>query len=620
MILKELRSRSSSPWLGSSPAVLLGFVAVAAVRLLTLPASLWEWDEVLFVKGVEHFDPVHHQPHPPGYPLLIGLGKLLNVFLRDPFVSLVTLSVVSCLIGYLALVSAFRRLAGGPNGPDAPAAERIAVLGALLFHFSPTMLVYGPLALSDAPALMFLALALAAAARLPDRVSPATAAAFGAFAAAAIGCRPQLAVATLPMVAVALVLAGGWKRWAAAVSAFTFVSLLWFVPLLVAVGGFDGFFGFLGKQAELFATYDAKGPRAWHKPAWIFFRFVAHPWGKRWSAFPLLALAVIGIVSLIARRRVRPALPLAVLCGIELGLCLFVMNPADGVRYALPSLIAIAFAAAAGCQALASRLRAPAGAYVPAALLMAGFVFYTSPLLAARTRALSPPAQAVRWLQRSVPRSNVLLIDKELAAHASYLLQDYPLIPIEEGMQRYAREPGTPLFLVADGRSEWPNARTFEWPLSDPYGKLTRNLYRVVSVSPIPPERRYEVIRGVYTYEPRHRMPRWRWLDDDAVVRLYPPVPGEGRAASVVLRLPRQASLPSVRVTVSVPGGAGELGESIELDIPRGQMRSAMLPLPPSGPVDVRFRSSAWFNPRPSGQPGSRRLAVQLLSLRQIRR
>src|SRR6187549_1264657 len=143
----------------SSSSRMMGLAALAAVtaaRLLTLPKSLWEWDEVLFVRGVVHFDPIHHSPHPPGYPLLIGLGKVLAWITGDPFTGLVALSVISSLVGFVALASAFRSFAG----------ERAGVAGALLFHLSPAMLVYGPLALSDPPALMFLSLALAAAGRL----------------------------------------------------------------------------------------------------------------------------------------------------------------------------------------------------------------------------------------------------------------------------------------------------------------------------------------------------------------------------------------------------------------------------------------------------------------------
>src|SRR6476620_12588408 len=103
-------SRAARPRRPSLP-LLAGRGALAAARLLTLPKSLWEGDEVLFVKGVLLFDPLHHQPHPPGFPLLIGLGKLWNLFFHDPFASLVALSVLSSLVGYLALVDAFRRMA-----------------------------------------------------------------------------------------------------------------------------------------------------------------------------------------------------------------------------------------------------------------------------------------------------------------------------------------------------------------------------------------------------------------------------------------------------------------------------------------------------------------------------
>ncbi|MFY9823674.1 MAG: hypothetical protein WAM82_19995, partial [Thermoanaerobaculia bacterium] len=148
-----------------SPLALAGFVLVAAVRALTLPRSLWEMDEFLFSGAIGRFAPLRHRPHPPGYPLTVGLGKLFALVFHNHFVSLVALAVVSSLVGYWALVVAFRRIAGGAGEPGA---ERVAVAGALLFQLSPVMLVQGTLPMSDPPALMFLALALAAAAILHD--------------------------------------------------------------------------------------------------------------------------------------------------------------------------------------------------------------------------------------------------------------------------------------------------------------------------------------------------------------------------------------------------------------------------------------------------------------------
>src|SRR5688500_19817502 len=111
--MNEASSFRLEGWRPWSPMLLLGLAAVAAVRLLTLPRSLWEWDEVLFVRGIARFDPLHHSPHPPGYPLLIGLGKAMTWITGDPFTSLVALGVISSCVGFVALAAAFRSFAGG---------------------------------------------------------------------------------------------------------------------------------------------------------------------------------------------------------------------------------------------------------------------------------------------------------------------------------------------------------------------------------------------------------------------------------------------------------------------------------------------------------------------------
>ncbi len=605
-----------------SPAAILGFFAVAAVRLLTLPRSLWEWDEILFVRGILHFDPLHHSPHPPGYPLLIGLGKLVNMLVGDPFVSLVALNVIASLVSYAALVSAFRRFALPADQVPAErmpvermaAAERAAVAGALLFHFMPSMLVYGPLALSDGPALMFLSLALAAAARLPESASLRPALALGVFASAAIGCRPQLCLSVLPMTAAALWLAPSRRRIATAIgaiSAFTAVSLLWFVPLVSAVGGVSGLLALLGKQAGLVVTYDADLPRAGRSAIRIASRFVAHPWGDRWTSLPVLALAAVGSVLLIRNRRV---LPLAVLTAIELAFCLLVMNPDDGVRYALPALLGVAFAAGIGCEALARRLRVPATAYGATALIAAGCVAFAWPLLVARTTTDSPPAQAARWIRESAPAGTVVLVDKDLAAHASYLIPRRTRYPVEEGLQRHPGRRGMPAFLYGDGTSGWEGALTFQWPASDAYGKLTRGLYRVVTVSPVPPRRRYQAVRGVHDYEPTVRERGWRWMEPEAVIRVFP---HGNRAVALTLGLSKLAPWPSVRVDLSVDGASGA-----SVEVRRGEQQRLVLPLPAAETVDISFRSSASFVPAEAGLNAAdrRRLAVQLLDVEQLDR
>lgn len=592
---------------------LAGLGAVAAARLLTLPRTVWEWDEVLFVQGVGAFEPLRHHPHPPGYPLLIGLGKLFELVAGDPFRGLVALGVIASLVGYAALVDAFGRFAAAPGAApeERRAADRAAILGAGLFHLSPAMLVYGPLALSDAPALAFLALALAAAARLgpAGERNTAPALALGAFASAAIGVRPQLAIAVLPMLAVALLAAPSRRRLLAGTAAFALVSLSWFVPLVVAVGGPEGLLPFLGGQAGNVLVYDMEQPRAGVSALAVATRFLAHPWGDKLTALPVLGLAAAGAAALVGRRRIAAALPLAALAGVDLALCLFVLNPDDAARYALPSMLAVAAAAGLGCVALAGAARRPVLAWGVGAALATGFVAFTWPLLAVRASTPSPPVQAARWLSSSQAPGTTLLVEPSLAAHAAALLPGFALHPVDQGVPAVALALGTPVWLLGDGESAIPGARTFRWPASDPYGKLTRRHYGVVSLSPLPGAQRFQALAGVHGPEPSLRQRSWRWLDAAAAVR----VDGAGRALAVTLRLPANVPWPANTVTV---GLAGARPQAVVLA--RGETRRIVLRSTGEAPVELSFHSRAAFVPARSGLgPDYRRLAVQLMGVEQ---
>jgi hypothetical protein len=503
-------------------------------------------------------------------------------------------------------LSAFRRLGGAPGSP---AADRLAVGGALLFQLGPAMLVYGPLGLSDAPASLFLALFLAAAARLPPLPktgSLAAALATGAFAAGAIGCRPQLSMSVLPALAAALWLAGSWRRRGAMLAAFTAVCLLWFVPLLVAVGGPDGFVRLMTKQAGAVATWDTTVPRAGRSAAEIALRFVAHPWGQKWTALPVLALALAGLAALgRTPSRWKPLLPLAALTAVELALCLSVLNPRDAVRYAIPSLIGISFAAAVGIDALARRARVPAAAWGAVAALAAGFAVYAWPFLEARSTSPSPPVQAADWVRANLPRNTVLLVEKDFAVHAAFLLPGFTRFPYEDGMQRFAGRLDRPVWIF--GETVLPGGTTCLWPPSDTYGKLTRDLYRTTSLSPVPAEQRYEAVTGVYAYEPLSGGRGFRWLGGEATMRVFPRSL-HARAIALTLGLPEVVSEASVTLALSVAGSP-----TATLEVPRGEQRRIVLPLPDAETVEVSVRSAKTFVPVAAGIGGDpRRLAVQL--------
>ncbi|HSF43841.1 MAG TPA: hypothetical protein VLT87_28880, partial [Thermoanaerobaculia bacterium] len=550
----------------------------------------------------------------------------------------------------------FRRIEGGPD------AERVAIAGALLFHLGPAMMVQGALPMSDPPALMFLSLALAAGAYLmsiprpgphlpgPPLPPPHTpslgeegaettnpvflpspregargggrgaggeglgggpwALSLGAFASAAIGCRPQLALAVLPFLAVALAQIRGWRPRLLALGAFTAVSLVWLLPLVAATGGVDGFLDYQLKQAGYVAAHDAESSRNGWSAAAIAFRFIAHPWGPKWMSFPVLALAAWGTASLVRRRR-WAALPLVTLTAVHIAVGLLVMDPADGVRYALPSVLGVAFLAAVGAADVARLFRVPRLAYAAVALVAVGAVVYAGPLLEVRSTSPSPPAQAAAWAKGNLPQGTVVLWEGDLVPHSAWLLRGFETLPVDVGMERFARASSAPVWLFAEGEIAGPGAQVFRWPDSDAYGKLTRNKYRVVSLAPLPRSRRYLPLRGLQPFEQTVRETHWRWMDDDAALRVFPK---GARELAVTLALPPEAPVPASSVAILVAGRPAGF-----VEVPRGEKRRVVLPLPAAPSVDVVFRTGRIFVPALAGTgTDTRRLAVQLFDVEQI--
>jgi hypothetical protein len=480
----------------------VGATLVLVSRLLTAPKTPWENDEFLFAEAVRKFDPSLYHPHPPGYPLYVLLGKIVNILTNDPWRALVVLAILSAPIGFVALARAFRNWIED---------EDLAVAGALVFYFSASMLVHGTLALSDGPSILFLCLALHALSRTDDR----SALLLGIWSSAAIGCRPQLVVPVIPMLVVALWRMRAARQRIACVAAFGFVSLMWFLPLMDAAGGFRKLLAYEGKQAEYFASHDAAMSRGSHTSAEIAIRFLLHPWGSKYVTIPLFLAIALGIPY--AWRRRQALLPLIVFTVVQEIFEIGWMDPADGARYSLPSMILFALVAACGFDVLRRTAYTRAAIWIATAVIAALSVWYAYPILAARTRTPSPVFAAAAYANQHFAPNTIILYDLAMRPQAEYLMPRFRSMATEAGLAALYDQPSVPLVLFGDGAGSGNN---FEWPESDAYGKLTRNHYRVVTLEPIPPAERYLPVRGVYALERTIAGDEWRWLQRDAAIRL----------------------------------------------------------------------------------------------------
>jgi hypothetical protein len=587
----------------------IGAIAVAISRLLTAPRTFWENDEFLFAEAVRDFDPSRYHPHPPGYPLYVGLGKALNAVFGDPFRSLVTLSVVACVVGFIALARAFRNYIDDPD---------LAVAGALLFYFSAAMLVHGTLALSDSPSIMFLALALWSIGTIEGKTEgegwiahQRTAIGVGLWCSAAIGCRPQLAIPVLPMFAVALTQMRGLRQRGASLLSFGFVSGMWFLPLMDAAGGWDKLVAYERKQAAYFVVHDAVQSRGARSAVEIVTRFILHTWGSKYITIPLVLLLILGIAPLWRRRSAR-LLPLAVFTIVQLAFELLLMDPADAARYSLPLMIAVSLLAVAGMETLRTSLHSRAVPWAATAAIAAMSMLYVRPLIAVRTESPSPVAAAADFANRTFAKETVILYDLSLRPAAEYLMK-FKTMPIEAGLREYYNRPDMPLVLFVNGGSTAADARVFAWPFSDAYGKLTRNMYRQVSLDPIRPPERYLPLNGVYALERTTEGEEWRWLDRDARIALPA---GLGSAVRLRLLLSPDTPYAENRVAIAVDGQP-----VASVTARRGSPTEVVVPLRSAGSPVLSFHSQQTFVPDVVLHNRDRRLlAVQLLEIEQERR
>jgi hypothetical protein len=555
-----------------------------ALHVVSIPLTIWEHDEVQFALGVDRYEPLRHHPAPPGAPLFIGAAKLVRPLFPDAFHALRALNVAATIAGLAALLAAFESLTRN---------RTTATLSACLFYASPSMLVHGMAAFSDTGAVALLALALWLGAKAQDE--PRFAWGFALACAAAVGWRPQFAMAVVPLLFATLVFVRGWRARGLALVSFTVGCLAWLVPLVAATGGIAGFVQWLFGQAAYYAAHDASLSRNGVSTSLLFFRFIAHPWGPKLLAFPVLLAAAIGAALSLRMKRL---LPIAVMGAVYLAFALATMDPADAVRYALPSLVVVALFAAIAV----TRLRH--AAWLALAAYTIGAYVYTSPLLRARAHTPSPPVAAAAALRALVPRHSIVLYDLPLRPHAEYLLPDFPQMRMDEGLRRFGDRVDVPLFIYADGAVR---QHVYQWPDSDAYRKLTRGFYRAVSFVDVPPQRRYVALEGIFAPERSRDGESWRWIAAHAALRL-PDV--RASHVRITLRLPPEYPFEDNRV--SVGGGTVVLR--------RGASQSILVPLA-RGPNTIRIVPERSFVPNdlPGRNNRDRRtLSVMLTSVEQL--
>ena len=366
-------SRPSS----SDATLTLGLIgaaaAYAAVHLLFLPRSLEDIDSINFALGLRHFDVAAHQPHPPGYPVYIVLGRTALALARfltpeAAFASQAALALsllsacasglaVACLGVIFATLDRASRVA--------PSRWQALTLAAAC----PLFWVAGVRPMSDMVGLALALLSLACILRGRTRGSPGLLAAGALMAGLAAGVRVQTALVTVPpLLLVAWQRRGDRLLLVRLASALVLGGLAWAVPLVWLSGGLGGYLAALGSQAgEDFSFVEM----LWVDPtprrlALALADSLVRPW-----SMPVLAwfviLAALGGFGVTAWRE-RRSLGVVLLAFAPYALFHLLLQETSHTRYALPLVVPMAWLASRGLAKLGRAGRALAAAAVVTSL------------------------------------------------------------------------------------------------------------------------------------------------------------------------------------------------------------------------------------------------------------
>ena len=229
-LFDESRRSQQATWryVGTAAAAA---AAVIGVHALARAATLTETDSINLALGLDDFDVRLHQPHPPGYPLVVAVAQLLG-WLGEPVPAYLAVALLASIGAVATTFLLGRELFGARAGS----------IAALLLVASPLFLYYASIVSVYPTEVLFGPLVVLVAHRVARQADEWSALALAPTLALAAGFRPTALGLLLPVCLVAVAL--GKPRFRdIAIGAGVGLAIVasWAVPMLLESGGIDGY-------------------------------------------------------------------------------------------------------------------------------------------------------------------------------------------------------------------------------------------------------------------------------------------------------------------------------------------------------------------------------------------
>jgi hypothetical protein len=367
-------------------------------RFAFLASGPWEWDETLFARGILSFDIRAHFPHPPGFPLWMALGWLVNPFVSEPLKGLQLLSSALSVLALWPLAAVARRAAP----------PLVATTVSVVFLLLPGVWMYAPRGFSETPSTFFVLWAMAV---LVDGLEGRRATAFVALLTAAFLTRPIL----LPSLGL-LWLAGAAtvrprRRLLPGVAIGTAATIVATAAMIAIQGSAQSFVAAFVDHATRHARGLATNVQGFSELG------IVTGSGGVWVTVTFIVLAALGTVAWARRRGRRFATVWVAILLVSVAQLVWLQDRTYP-RYAVPSQLAAAPLVAAGAVAVAPA----ATAAWSLAALGAYLAVQTYPVMVEQHATEMPAWAALRFAAQVAARDGYeLVVEPGLAPFTSYL-------------------------------------------------------------------------------------------------------------------------------------------------------------------------------------------------------
>ena len=268
------------------------FLAVFFLRLVFLSPWLEDWDSVQFSLALHEFDILKHQPHPPGYPLYLLLGKMLSYFIKSDVKILTFLSALcgslSIFITYLFTKKMFNK--------------KVALFSAIIFSVIPVHWVLSEIATSNIPGLLFLILLAYISYR--DLIGKNDKTLLGFVSGIALGVRTTDAPIVIGLFLFSAIKKRQIKYLIYLCVGFLFGVSIWFIPLIFNTG-FDNFRNANAEISRYVIWHDILSGKPFFLFAYIktrIFSFIKVM--NIGYTFPLILLFIVSLKNIIFHKNV----------------------------------------------------------------------------------------------------------------------------------------------------------------------------------------------------------------------------------------------------------------------------------------------------------------------------